>query len=57
MLLRAMEAMKPKAQTTILDSLPYGPGGVIHAGTQRAHDAFEGFIVRITVSWRRIQVG
>ncbi|KAL1852732.1 hypothetical protein VTK73DRAFT_9171 [Phialemonium thermophilum] len=42
--LRAMEAMKPKAQTTILGSLPYGPDGIIHAGTQRAHDAFEGFI-------------
>ena len=43
---RAMEAMKPKAQTTILGSLPYGPDGIIHAGTQRAHEAFEGFIVR-----------
>lgn len=44
--LRAIEAMKPKAQTTILGALPYGPDGIIYAGTQRAHDAFEGFIVR-----------
>ncbi|KAK1764683.1 putative transcription initiation factor [Phialemonium atrogriseum] len=42
--LRAIEAMKPKAQTTILGALPYGPDGIIYAGTQRAHDAFEGFI-------------
>jgi transcription initiation factor TFIIF subunit beta len=43
---RAIDAMKPKAQTTILSSLPFGPNGIIHAGTQRAHEAFEGFIVR-----------
>lgn len=42
--LRAVEAMKPKAQTTIINSLPRGPNGIIHAGTQRAHEAFEGFI-------------
>lgn len=48
---RTSEAMKPKAQTTLLSGMALGVNSILHAGSQRAHEAFEGFIVRITYTY------
>lgn len=41
------EGMRPKAFTQIVDARAINPSAILQSGTQAAHDAFDGFIVRI----------
>ena len=40
------EAMAPKQLTALVDARAINPAQVLQSGTQAAHDAFDGFIVR-----------
>jgi transcription initiation factor TFIIF subunit beta len=43
------EAMKPKAETDIVNVRSINPERILQAGTQGAHDAFDGFIVSLCI--------